>query len=69
MLAKLEFDLAMATSSLHCLKMDAVSRKRVADALVPTKMKVNFSIFNIPKPLTHYVRMFYMLYFLPKGEW
>ncbi|KAF9049532.1 DUF254-domain-containing protein [Hymenopellis radicata] len=39
MLAKLEFDLAMATSSLHCLKMDAVTRKRVADALVPTKMK------------------------------
>lgn len=42
MLQKLEFDLAMATGSLHCLKLDPIMRKRVADALVPTKMKVSY---------------------------
>ncbi|KAH9891571.1 trafficking protein Mon1-domain-containing protein [Cubamyces lactineus] len=36
LLARLEWDLAMSTSSLHCLKLDPVLRKAVADILVPT---------------------------------
>lgn len=36
MLNRLEFDLAMATSSLHCLKIDSSLRKRIAEALVPS---------------------------------
>ncbi|KAJ6508533.1 vacuolar fusion protein MON1 [Mycena sanguinolenta] len=40
MLSRLEFDLAMATSSLHCLRLEASIRKRAAEALVPpSKMK------------------------------
>ncbi|KIJ62584.1 hypothetical protein HYDPIDRAFT_176402 [Hydnomerulius pinastri MD-312] len=40
LLKRLELDLAMATSSLHCLQLDPSLRSRVADALVPiTKMK------------------------------
>ncbi|KAK7048518.1 trafficking protein Mon1-domain-containing protein [Favolaschia claudopus] len=40
MLSRLEFDLAMATSSLHCLRLEASIRKRAGDALVPpSKMK------------------------------
>lgn len=40
LLARLELDLAMATSSLHCLLLDPTLRSRVADTLVPiTKMK------------------------------
>ncbi|KIY72503.1 DUF254-domain-containing protein [Cylindrobasidium torrendii FP15055 ss-10] len=39
MLGRLEFDLAMSTSSLHCLRLDPLLRKRVADPLVPSKMK------------------------------
>ncbi|KAI0670861.1 trafficking protein Mon1-domain-containing protein [Trametes maxima] len=35
LLARLEWDLAMSTSSLHCLKLDPVLRKSVADILVP----------------------------------
>ena len=41
LLGRLEWDLAMSTSSLHCLKLDPGLRKRIADALVPTsKIKV-----------------------------
>lgn len=41
LLKRLEFDLAIATSSLHCLQLDSSLRTRVADTLVPiTKMKV-----------------------------
>ncbi|OCH85589.1 DUF254-domain-containing protein [Obba rivulosa] len=36
LLARLEWDLAMSTSSLHCLKLDPVLRKSIADVLVPT---------------------------------
>ncbi|KAH9850115.1 trafficking protein Mon1-domain-containing protein [Lenzites betulinus] len=36
LLARLEWDLAMSTSSLHCLKLDPILRKSVADILVPT---------------------------------
>ncbi|KAI0333661.1 DUF254-domain-containing protein [Cubamyces sp. BRFM 1775] len=36
LLARLEWDLAMSTSSLHCLKLDPLLRKAVADILVPT---------------------------------
>lgn len=40
LLNRLELDLAMSTSSLHCLQLDPNLRSRVADALVPiTKMK------------------------------
>ncbi|THV03869.1 DUF254-domain-containing protein [Dendrothele bispora CBS 962.96] len=40
MIGRLEFDLAMSSSSLHCMKLDPVLRKRAAEALVPTsKMK------------------------------
>ena len=42
LLSRLEWDLAMGTSSLHCLKLDPVLRKSVADILVPTsKIKVS----------------------------
>ena len=44
LLSRLEWDLAMSTSSLHCLKLDPVLRKSVADVLVPTsKIKVRIS--------------------------
>ncbi|GJE86335.1 trafficking protein Mon1-domain-containing protein [Phanerochaete sordida] len=36
LLSRLEFDLAMSTSSLQCLKLDPGLRKRIADTLVPT---------------------------------
>ncbi|KAJ7486037.1 vacuolar fusion protein MON1 [Mycena galericulata] len=40
LLSRLEFDLAMSTSSLHCLRLEAGIRKRAAEALVPpSKMK------------------------------
>ena len=40
LLGRLESDLAMSMSSLHCLQLDPSLRTRVADALVPiTKMK------------------------------
>jgi len=41
LLSRLEWDLAMSTSSLHCLKVGPMLRKSVADVLVPTsKIKV-----------------------------
>lgn len=41
LIGRLEFDIAINTSSLLCLKLEANLRKRAADALVPTsKMKV-----------------------------
>ena len=41
LLSRLEWDLAMGTSSLQCLKVEPVLRKSVADVLVPTsKIKV-----------------------------
>nr|AHC00625.1 sand family protein [Ganoderma lucidum] len=36
LLSRLEWDLAMGTSSLHCLKLDPLLRKSVANILVPT---------------------------------
>jgi len=36
LLSRLEWDLAMSTSSLHCLKVEPMLRKSVADVLVPT---------------------------------
>ncbi|EGO23921.1 hypothetical protein SERLADRAFT_470414 [Serpula lacrymans var. lacrymans S7.9] len=40
LLSRMEFDLAMATSSLHCLRLDSTLRTRVAESLIPiTKMK------------------------------
>ncbi|KAK7056936.1 Vacuolar fusion protein mon1 [Paramarasmius palmivorus] len=40
MISRLELDLAMSTSSLRCLKLDNILRKRAAECLVPTsKMK------------------------------
>jgi len=44
LLSRLEFDMAMSTSSLRCLKLDAALRSRAAEALAPTsKMKVSHS--------------------------
>ncbi|PPQ77470.1 hypothetical protein CVT25_011340 [Psilocybe cyanescens] len=40
LLVRLETDIAMTTSSLHCLKMEPNLRRRIAESLVPsTKMK------------------------------
>ncbi|EED82311.1 predicted protein [Postia placenta Mad-698-R] len=36
LLGRLEWDIAMSTSSLHCLKMEPMLRKSIADVLVPT---------------------------------
>ncbi|PIL22468.1 hypothetical protein GSI_15156 [Ganoderma sinense ZZ0214-1] len=36
LLSRLEWDLAMGTSSLHCLKLDPMLRKSVANVIVPT---------------------------------
>ncbi|CCM03516.1 uncharacterized protein FIBRA_05650 [Fibroporia radiculosa] len=36
LLARLEWDIAMSTSSLHCLKVEPMLRKSIADILVPT---------------------------------
>ncbi|KAI0755027.1 trafficking protein Mon1-domain-containing protein [Daedaleopsis nitida] len=36
LLSRLEWDLAMSTSSLHCLKLNPTLRKSIADILVPT---------------------------------
>ncbi|KAH7885260.1 DUF254-domain-containing protein [Phlebopus sp. FC_14] len=48
LLWRLEFDLAMATSSLHCLQLDPGLRSRIAEALVPiTKMKDTLYIILI----------------------
>lgn len=42
LLSRLEWDLAMGTSSLQCLKVEPALRKSVADVLVPTsKIKVS----------------------------
>jgi hypothetical protein len=41
LLDRAENDMAMGTSSLHCLKLDPVVRSRAANHLIPTsKMKV-----------------------------
>ncbi|EKM79357.1 hypothetical protein AGABI1DRAFT_74328 [Agaricus bisporus var. burnettii JB137-S8] len=36
LLDELEFDLAISSSSLHCLKLEPSLRKKIADSLVPT---------------------------------
>ncbi|KAF7314479.1 hypothetical protein MKEN_00920900 [Mycena kentingensis (nom. inval.)] len=36
MISRLEFDLAMATASLHCLRLDPSVRKRAGELLVPS---------------------------------
>lgn len=42
LLARLESDMAMSMSALHCLKMEPGLRKRIAETLVPNpKMKVS----------------------------
>ncbi|KAL0961249.1 hypothetical protein HGRIS_006211 [Hohenbuehelia grisea] len=47
-LARLEFDLAISMSSLHCLKLDAGLRKRAGEALVPTsKIKDILYVFLV----------------------
>lgn len=41
LLSRLETDLAITMSSLQCLKLEPVLRKKIAEAIVPTsKMKV-----------------------------
>ncbi|KAF9221613.1 DUF254-domain-containing protein [Gyrodon lividus] len=50
LLERLELDLAMATSSLHCLQLDPSLRSRVADALVPiTKLKDTLYIILVAR--------------------
>ncbi|KAJ8509306.1 hypothetical protein ONZ45_g8521 [Pleurotus djamor] len=47
-LSRLEFDLAISTSSLLCLKLDQPLRKRAADCLIPTsKMKDVLYVFLV----------------------
>lgn len=49
LLDRLEFDLAMSTSSLRCLKLDPTIRIHAAEALVPTsKMKVSLTCIYDP---------------------
>ncbi|KAF9241172.1 trafficking protein Mon1-domain-containing protein [Melanogaster broomeanus] len=50
LLKRLELDLAMGTSSLHCLQMDPGLRSRVADTLVPiTKLKDTLYIILVAR--------------------
>lgn len=59
LLSRLEFDIAMSTSSLNCLKLDPNLRKTVADALVPTsKIKVYRSLSRVVSLANQYIRMF-----------
>lgn len=51
LLDSLEWDLAMGTSSLHCLKLDPSLRRSIGEALVPTskiKVRVASPTANIP---------------------
>ena len=59
LLSRLEFDIAMSTSSLNCLRLDPNLRKTVADALVPTsKIKVLRSLSRVVSLANQYIRMF-----------
>ncbi|KIJ17802.1 hypothetical protein PAXINDRAFT_161913 [Paxillus involutus ATCC 200175] len=50
LLERLELDLAMATSSLHCLQLDPGLRSRLADSLVPiTKLKDTLYIILVAR--------------------
>ena len=67
LLSQLEFDIAMSTSSLQCLRLDAAIRTRAAEALSPTsKMKVsNIQNENDTFQLTgSKIRTFYILFLL-----
>jgi len=46
LLNRLESDIAMSMSSLHCLKMEPGLRKRIAETLVPNN-KVKVSIISL----------------------
>ena len=63
LLSRLEWDLAMSTSSLHCLKLDPALRKAVADILVPTsKIKVrSHRPSRPPHSLTHEQDILYVI--------
>jgi vacuolar fusion protein MON1 len=71
MLNRLEFDLAMTTSSLHCLKVDSVVRRRLADCLVPpSKMKVLGISIHVPNGLNSIVtRIFFISSSLEGDVW
>ena len=46
LLERAENDMAMGTSSLHCLKLDPLVRSRAANHLIPTsKMKVRTILY------------------------
>ena len=50
LLSRLEFDVALNTSSLHSLKLDLNWRKKAADAMVPSsKIKVCY-VSGYPLP-------------------
>lgn len=46
LLDNLEWDLAMGTSSLHCLKLDPIMRRNIGEMLVPAS-KIKVSIQNL----------------------
>jgi len=46
LLNRLESDIAMSMSSLHCLKMEPSLRKRIAETLVPNN-KVKVSMISL----------------------
>lgn len=70
LLDRLEFDLAMSISSLHCLKLDSNVRKRAAEALVPSsKMKVGNSTIPVNNlARTFNLRTSFMFYLSHGGE-
>jgi hypothetical protein len=42
LLMRLESDISISFSSLHCLKVEPIIRKRIADSLIPnSKLKVS----------------------------
>ena len=52
LLNRLESDIAMSMSSLHCLKMEPSLRKRIAETLVPNnKAKVSIIFYHRERTL------------------
>ena len=48
LLARMQYDLAMSTASLLCLPLDPSLRRKVGEALVPSKTKVKNIIYVCP---------------------
>lgn len=43
LLKRMQFDLAIATSSLLCLRLDPGLRRKIGSVLVPSKLKVGIT--------------------------